>query len=290
MSRRPQEPVKPNFVEPLQSFGGIHKITNTCITLIVPIILSLFVTKWAIFALILMVYRNDFVIKSIRHFFYKFYFMNTKTYRTYSKKMSDFEAEEWIYSRAQLKLREESERRRRLRHQEELEERAQQQEVERKEKARQQKLRTQEKQKIERMKFRETIRNEKSWRVFCEAVDPYEFEKLVIRCLSLEGYGALQTPLSGDDGVDGYFFVNDQKIGIQVKRTKSAVTGPTMRDFIGALKITRCVGGIFVTTSKFTDPATNYANENHVTLFSSDETRDLFVKHAIDMDVQRKRK
>ena len=53
-----------------------------------------------------------------------------------------------------------------------------------------------------------------------------------------------------------------------------------MRNFIGALKVTNCEGGIFITTGNVTDKAKEYAFTNNVKIISNDDTQSLFRRHS----------
>ncbi|MFC1936847.1 restriction endonuclease, partial [Chloroflexota bacterium] len=48
---------------------------------------------------------------------------------------------------------------------------------------------------------------------------------------------------------------------VQCKKHKNAVGAGAIRDFVGALSISRLPKGFFVTTSRFTEPAQKEANE-----------------------------
>lgn len=96
---------------------------------------------------------------------------------------------------------------------------------------------------------------------------PAGFERLVLKLLSSMGYasdaGAVQhTGKSGDEGIDG--IVSQDHLGldrifIQAKNRESAITGPEMSGFIGALDQKRGTKGVFVTRSAFTPQAKAFA-------------------------------
>jgi restriction system protein len=98
-------------------------------------------------------------------------------------------------------------------------------------------------------------------------IDPYYFEKLILKLLNKMGYGEfIETSKSSDGGIDG--IINEdalglEKIYIQAKRYKeNKVRETDIRNFIGAMSgDTR--KGVFVTTSTFDDKAIKKAKEAH---------------------------
>ncbi len=96
---------------------------------------------------------------------------------------------------------------------------------------------------------------------------PAGFEKLVLRLLSAMGYASDSSAIhhtgkTGDEGIDG--IVSQDHLGldrifIQAKNRESAITGPEMSSFIGALDQKRGNKGVFVTRSSFTPQARAFA-------------------------------
>jgi len=96
---------------------------------------------------------------------------------------------------------------------------------------------------------------------------PAGFERLVLRLLSAMGYASdadaiHHTGKTGDEGIDG--IVSQDHLGldrifIQAKNRESAITGPEMSGFIGALDQKRGTKGVFVTRSSFTPQARAFA-------------------------------
>ena len=110
-----------------------------------------------------------------------------------------------------------------------------------------------------------------------QAAPPEFFEKVVVRLLTVMGYGGSVTDAgralgrSGDGGVDGVIegdALGLDRIYVQAKRYKDGNTvGPgAIRDFFGALDQFKAGKGLFVTTSTFTassiDTAAGLANES----------------------------
>ena len=101
-------------------------------------------------------------------------------------------------------------------------------------------------------------------------ISPYEFERLVVKLLIKMGYGTMEenkeavTQKSGDEGIDGV--VSADKFGfdfiyIQAKQWREdiVVGRPEIQKFLGALVGQGATKGIFITTSKFSKEAVNYA-------------------------------
>lgn len=96
------------------------------------------------------------------------------------------------------------------------------------------------------------------------------FEKLVVELLVKMGYGGSQRDAaravgqSGDEGIDG--IIDEDRLGldsiyVQAKKWKldNSVGRPEIQKFVGALQGKRAKKGIFLTTSRFTDDAHEYA-------------------------------
>jgi restriction system protein len=100
-----------------------------------------------------------------------------------------------------------------------------------------------------------------------KGIDPYFFEKVVLRLLKKMGYGEfIETSKSNDGGIDG--IINEDKLGldkiyIQAKRfNEGKVREKDIRNFIGAMS-GDTNKGVFVTTSDFDDKAIEKARSAH---------------------------
>lgn len=123
-----------------------------------------------------------------------------------------------------------------------------------------------------------------------KTIDPYYFEKVILRLLKKMGYGDfVETSKSGDGGIDG--IINEDKLGldkiyIQAKRfTENKVREKDIRNFIGAMS-GDTNKGVFVTTSMFDKGAEEKAKNAHhkIILINGNELVDLM--HDYDVGVQ----
>lgn len=99
------------------------------------------------------------------------------------------------------------------------------------------------------------------------AVTPNFFETVVLDLLHKMGYGASRNDLqrvggSGDAGIDGVISLDKlglEKVYVQAKRWQSSVGRPELQAFYGALAGQKAKKGVFITTSAFTQQATDFA-------------------------------
>lgn len=123
-----------------------------------------------------------------------------------------------------------------------------------------------------------------------KSIDPYYFEKVVLKLFKKMGYGDfLETPKSGDGGIDG--IINEDKLGlnkiyIQAKRFDSnKVREKDIRNFIGAMSGDTSKG-IFVTTSEFDKGAIEKAKFAHHNIILIDGERLVTLMHEYEVGVQ----
>lgn len=104
-------------------------------------------------------------------------------------------------------------------------------------------------------------------------INPYAFEKLVIRLLIAMGYGSAfdnqdaVTKKTGDEGIDGVLTADKfgfDSIYIQAKQWKadSVVSRPEIQKFVGAMMGQGASKGLFITTSRFSNDAKDFAQKN----------------------------
>ena len=123
-------------------------------------------------------------------------------------------------------------------------------------------------------------------------IDPYYFEKVILKLLNKMGYGDfIETSKSGDGGIDG--IINEDKLGlakifIQAKRyNDNKVREKDIRNFIGAMSGDTSKG-VFVTTSSFDDSARNKAREAHhsIILIDGEKLVDLMHEYNVGLQVR----
>lgn len=121
-------------------------------------------------------------------------------------------------------------------------------------------------------------------------IDPYYFEKVVLKLLKKMGYGEFkETPKSGDGGIDG--IINEDKLGldkiyIQAKRfNENKVREKDIRNFIGAMS-GDTNKGVFVTTSLFDIGAIEKAKNAHHKIILIDGNKLVDLMHEYNVGVQ----
>lgn len=123
-------------------------------------------------------------------------------------------------------------------------------------------------------------------------IDPYYFEKVILRLLKKMGYGDfIETSKSGDGGIDG--IINEDKLGldkiyIQAKRYgENKVREKDIRNFIGAMS-GDTNKGVFVTTSEFDKAAYQKAHDAHHTIILIDGSKlvDLMYQYNVGIQIK----
>lgn len=121
-------------------------------------------------------------------------------------------------------------------------------------------------------------------------IDPYFFEKVVLRLLKKMGYGDfIETSKSNDGGIDG--IINEDKLGldkiyIQAKRfSEGKVREKDIRNFIGAMS-GDTNKGVFVTTSEFDDKALEKARSAHHKIICIDGQKLVSLMHEFNVGIQ----
>lgn len=119
------------------------------------------------------------------------------------------------------------------------------------------------------------------------------FERLVLKVLRAMGYGGPEGAIErlgghgSDGGVDGV--IREDTLGleliyIQVKAWQDKTVGrPDIQQFIGALHGRQASKGIFITTSKFSPEAKNYAEgvSSRVILIDGPRLAELMIDHGV---------
>lgn len=98
-------------------------------------------------------------------------------------------------------------------------------------------------------------------------LSPTEFEKAMCRLFEMQGFTVQHVGQRGDGGVDMRMSRQGQTFIGQCKRyEKNAITVEQIRDFYGALVHSGADQGYFITTSRFTRPAVEFAKHKPLTL------------------------
>jgi restriction system protein len=121
-------------------------------------------------------------------------------------------------------------------------------------------------------------------------IDPYYFQKVILKLLKKMGYGDfIETSKSGDGGIDG--IINEDKLGldkiyIQAKRyEENKVREKDIRNFIGAMS-GDTTKGVFVTTSEFDKGAIQKAHDAHHTIILVDGKKLVDLMHQYNVGIQ----
>ena len=121
-------------------------------------------------------------------------------------------------------------------------------------------------------------------------IDPYYFEKVILKLLKKMGYGDfIETSKSGVGGIDG--IINEDKLGLekiytQAKRyNENKVREKDIRNFIGAMSGDTSKG-VFITTSTFDDSAIKKAKEAHHRIILIDGVKLVDLMHQYNVGVQ----
>lgn len=123
-----------------------------------------------------------------------------------------------------------------------------------------------------------------------KTIDPYFFEKVILKLLNKMGYGEfIETSKSSDGGIDG--IINEDKLGldkiyIQAKRfSENKVREKDIRNFIGAMS-GDTNKGVFVTTSQFDKAAEQKAKDAHHKIILIDGQKLVDLMHEYNIGVQ----
>ena len=129
-------------------------------------------------------------------------------------------------------------------------------------------------------------------------INPYFFEKLVIDLLDRMGYvgpngNAMVTSKSNDGGIDG--IINQDPLGtntvyVQAKRYKAdnIIQRPDIQGFYGALAGINADRGVFITTSRFSKAATEYAMRQGIVLMDGIQLTDMMLKYEVGVQTHKK--
>ena len=129
-----------------------------------------------------------------------------------------------------------------------------------------------------------------------KACSPAYFERLVVQLMIKMGYGGSREEAgravgrSGDGGIDGV--INEDRLGLdaiylQAKRWSNVVGRPDIQQFVGALAGQRASKGVFITTSRYSQEARDYAASSNykVVLIDGERLADLMIEHDLGVSV-----
>jgi restriction system protein len=108
------------------------------------------------------------------------------------------------------------------------------------------------------------------------ALEPDEFEVWSGMLLTMLGYRVLDTPQSGDHGVDLILSGNGILLGlVQCKRYRGTVSEATVRDLYGAMAHAGADHGYVITTGGFSRPARDWAQGKPIELWDGPKLLEL---------------
>jgi restriction system protein len=132
-----------------------------------------------------------------------------------------------------------------------------------------------------------------------KAVDPYQFERIVVDVLRAMGYGidyedaTRITGGSGDGGIDGVIdqdILGLDSIYVQAKRWQNQVGRPEVQGFAGALQGMNASRGVMISTSDFSGPAKEYAESlasTRIVLIDGQRLASLMFDHNVGVSSTR---
>ena len=126
-------------------------------------------------------------------------------------------------------------------------------------------------------------------------VSPTFFETIVLDVLHRMGYGASRADLqrvggTGDGGIDGIISLDKlglEKVYVQAKRWQQPVGRPEVQAFYGALAGQRANKGVFITTSSYTQQASEFARSvERVVLVDGARLAELMIDHEVGVTLR----
>lgn len=125
-------------------------------------------------------------------------------------------------------------------------------------------------------------------------ISPTAFEKMVLDLMAKMGYGTfarMTTAVTGDEGIDG--IIMEDKLGfdliyVQVKQWAEdhPVGRPDVQAFVGAIA-GKGGKGLFVTTSKFTRQAIDYAKNQHIILLDGEKLTKYMIEYNFGVSTKK---
>ncbi len=101
-----------------------------------------------------------------------------------------------------------------------------------------------------------------------DSMEGHEFENYCSNLLKHNGFSRVQvTPGSGDKGIDIFAYKDNQKYGIQCKRSQKSIGTKAIQEVIAGKSYYNCDIAAVLTNNTFTDSAIDYANKTGVLLW-----------------------
>ncbi len=98
-----------------------------------------------------------------------------------------------------------------------------------------------------------------------------DFELLLTRLFTAEGYHVEHNGGAGDQGADLILTKDNMRIAVQAKRYTNSVSNTAIQEVVASLKVHDCQEAWVVSTSTYTPGAEENARANNVTLISGPE-------------------
>lgn len=118
---------------------------------------------------------------------------------------------------------------------------------------------------------------------FLLGISPRNFEHLVERLYSDMGYETYLTPYQKDGGRDviatRFTLGRVERLFVECKRSSSPIEVEQVRALLGVVSAEKVNKGVLTTTSRFTGPAIQFAEENRLELVSGDQLVRLMNEH-----------
>jgi tetratricopeptide (TPR) repeat protein len=101
-------------------------------------------------------------------------------------------------------------------------------------------------------------------------LDPFIFEVQIAKLYGSMGFSVINTPRTGDQGVDFFAVKDDEKHIVQCKHWAKPVGEPVLRDLLGTKIHFKADHAILITTSDFTEQAIRFANSHDIELINGE--------------------
>jgi restriction endonuclease Mrr len=116
-------------------------------------------------------------------------------------------------------------------------------------------------------------------------IEPLKFEELILKVFEKYGFTGNLTPVTGDDGIDIFLYVNGLKGIAQCKRysENQTISVKDIREFLGSMIHVDAQFGYFITTTSFSDQAREFSRGKQFHLIHGDMLKQIII-HAIALE------